>query len=133
MIKIVADTNILVSASFWHGNPYKIMLLAAKGRIEAFASIEIIEEFTNALRRDFKISEQEISERTENFLEIIKIVKPKRKIAEITEDPEDNKVLEAAAEIKADYVVSGDKHLLKLKEFEAIKIVKAKEFLELVK
>lgn len=58
MIKIVVDTNILVSASFWQGNPYKIMLLAAKGKIEAFASIEIIEEFAKALRRDFKISEQ---------------------------------------------------------------------------
>lgn len=55
------------------------------------------------------------------------------KIIEITEDLEDNKILEAASEAKADYIISGDKHLLKLKEFKGIKIVKAKEFLEFIK
>lgn len=51
MKKVVVDTNILVSASFWEGNPYKIMQLAAKGKIEAFASVEIFEEFAGALKK----------------------------------------------------------------------------------
>jgi len=82
MKKVVVDTNILVSASFWEGNPYKIMRLAAKGKIEAFASVEIFEEFARALKRDFKKSQQEIDERINTFLEVVKIVEPKTEVRE---------------------------------------------------
>lgn len=131
MIKAVVDTNILVSASFWKGNPYRIIRLAGRKEIEAFASAKILEEYARALRRDFKMQENEIGERTGNLLKMIKLVEPKAKITEIKEDPEDNRVLEAAVEAGANYIVSGDGHLLKLKEFRGIKIIKARQFLEL--
>lgn len=79
------------------------------------------------------MSVEQIKERTETFLQAIKIIEPKTKITEIREDPEDNKILEAALEAKADYIVSGDWHLLKLKEFKGIKIMKARQFLEEIK
>ncbi len=132
MTKIVADTNILVSASFWKGKPYNIIKLAAHGKIEIFSSTEILEEFAKVLKRDFKTEENELKERIETFLEILSIVEPKIKINEIKEDPDDNKVLEVAIEAMVDYIVSGDKHLLKLQEFRGIKIVKAREFLEII-
>jgi len=131
MTKIVVDTNILVSASFWKGNPYKIIELAAQGKIKVFSSAEILEEFARVLKRDFKTGEEEIKERIENFLEIINLVEPKIKIQEVKEDPDDDKVLEVAIEANADCIVSGDKHLLKIKGFKGIKIITAKEFLEM--
>ena len=59
----------------------------------------------------------------------LKLIEPKRKIVVVKDDPDDDKVIECAAEIAADYILSYDNHLLKLKEFEGIKIVKPEVFL----
>ncbi|MBU2476300.1 putative toxin-antitoxin system toxin component, PIN family [Candidatus Micrarchaeota archaeon] len=133
MKKAVVDTNILVSASFWKGNPFRVMRLAFEGKIEVFTSTEILLEYSKVLKRDFKLNETEVQERIDVFVSALKLVKPKNKINLIKDDPDDNKVLEAAFEADADYIVSGDKHLLKLKEFNKMKIVKPKEFLERIK
>jgi len=85
------------------------------------------------LKRDFKTEEQEITERISLFLEIIKLVEPKAKINEIKEDPTDNKFLECAVEAKADYIISGDKHLLKIKKFKETKILTPNKFLDILK
>lgn len=89
-----------------------------------------MEEFAKVLKRDFNTDENEIKERIETFLKIIKLVLPQIKIQAVKEDPDDDKVLEAALEANADYIVSGDTHLLKIKEFKGIKIITAKEFLK---
>ncbi|MFH1752357.1 MAG: putative toxin-antitoxin system toxin component, PIN family [archaeon] len=130
MIRIVIDTNILISASFWKGNPYKLIELAIKKEIDVFTSIEILEEYAEVIKRDFKTSEEELIEKINWFMQILKLVEPQTIIQEIKEDPDDNKILEAAVEAKANYIISGDKHLLRLEEFKGIKIVKVKEFLE---
>ncbi|MCG2722043.1 MAG: putative toxin-antitoxin system toxin component, PIN family, partial [Thermodesulfovibrionales bacterium] len=53
-------------------------------------------------------------------------------IEAVPEDPEDNKFIECALTCKADYIVSGDRHLLNLKEYAGIKILKASEFLAIL-
>jgi len=58
---------------------------------------------------------------------------PKRKVNVVKQDPDDNKFIEAALEGEADYIVTQDRHLLKLKEFEGIKIVTPEEFLRILK
>ncbi len=133
MIKTVLDTNILVSASFWKGNPYQITLLAAEGKIQLFSSAELMEEFSGILKRDFKLTEHQIQDRVNTFLEIITLIKPKTPLNEIKQDQTDNKILEAAIEAGAEYIVSGDRHILELKEFRGIKIVKPKQFMENMK
>jgi putative PIN family toxin of toxin-antitoxin system len=133
MIKVVVDTNILVSASFWKGNPYIIIQMAVKKEIEIFTSAAILKELAKALKRDFKIPEPELNERMSLFLGILTIIEPKIMIQAVKEDPEDNKILEAAIQANAGFVVSGDKHLLKLKEFKGIQIFTAKKFLEKMK
>lgn len=60
------------------------------------------------------------------------IAKPKEKLSVIEKDPEDNRVLECAQESKADYIVSGDVHLLGIKEYAGTKILTPNEFLELL-
>jgi predicted nucleic acid-binding protein len=62
-------------------------------------------------------------------LSFSKIIVPVEKVS-VAIDPDDNKVLEAALEANADFIVSGDKHLLNLKEFKGVRILTAKEFLD---
>jgi len=67
------------------------------------------------------------------IIEICTLVEPSRKIDFVKEDPADNKILECAVEANVDYIVTYDKHLLKLKEFEGIQIVSPAKFLEKMK
>ncbi len=132
MKKIVLDTNVLISATFWKGPSYEITILTIKQKIQSFTSIEILEEYGKILKRDFKQTEDEIHKKIKTILLFNKIINPTTKIIAIKEDPDDNKIIEAAIESKAKYIISGDKHLLKLKQFREIKIIKPREFLELI-
>ncbi len=133
MTKVVLDTNNLISATFWKGPSNEITLLAAKQQITAYTSIEIVNEYARILERDFKQSKSQIQEKVSGILSFSKIVDPKVKIDAVKEDSSDNKIVEAAVEADADYIVSGDKHLLKLHLYKKIQIVTAREFLEKMK
>ena len=97
-------------------------------------SEEILAEFIEVLDRPKfnSINQNEKTEFIKNISELGELVNPQQKFNIILEDPKDNKILEAAVEDKADYIVTGDEHLLKLKEFRKIKIVNANEFLEIL-
>ncbi|MCX6802964.1 MAG: putative toxin-antitoxin system toxin component, PIN family [Candidatus Diapherotrites archaeon] len=129
-VKVVLDTNILISAFFWNGNPHKILALCFSGRINVFSSQELIDELKNSIFRDFNVSEESLLAKINELLENIVLVCPVRRVF-TCEDPDDNKVLETALEAGVQFIVSGDKHLLKMKEFEGIRIMGAKEFLDL--
>jgi putative PIN family toxin of toxin-antitoxin system len=135
MKRIVVDTNILISALGWKdGNPRKTLDRCIQGKCKLIESIDLIKEFLAVIQRpkfDF-ISEDEKAEFLLEFIHICDTIEPKRKITLIMDDPNDNLVLECAFEGKADYIISGDEHLLKLKEFEGIKIISAADFLDLV-
>ena len=131
MKRIVVDTNILISASFWRGNPYKIIALGIERKVKIFSSREILEEYAASLRRDFKTPEKEINERINLLLGFVKIVEPKTTVSVVEDDPDDNKIIEAALDANARFIVTGDKHLLKIKKFKGIEIVTPKEFLEM--
>lgn len=136
MIKAVLDTNTLISALGWkEGNPRKVLELCILGKCKLIESMELIKEFVSVISRPkfYFINEEEKNQFLVFLLQISNLVEPKRKLDAIKDDPKDNIVLECAVESKADYIVSGDQHLLKLKEFCGIKIVTAKEFLDLVK
>ncbi len=136
-MKVVLDTNIWLSGIFWQGNPYKIIKLAEQKKIEIVISRPIIEEIVEVLNRDSRfqkfIEDRKIAIKglIETILFISTLInKPKTKINFVAEDPEDNKILEAAVEGNADCIVSGDRHLLDIGQFNTIKIMKARAFLE---
>jgi len=106
------------------------MNLALSGKVECFSSKELISEFKKVVLRDFLIPEEEFSARLLDLLEVALLVEPKQKVFAV-KDADDNKVLEAALEANADFIVSEDKHLLGLCVFKGIRIVSAKDFLEL--
>jgi len=133
VIKVVLDTNIIVSSMFWElGNPHKLVELAIDNKIKVFTSLEILQELEKILKRDFKEPEDIINRQVGLVLEFSDVIKPKVKINVIKEDPDDNKILECAVSSGADFMVTGDKHLLNLKNFGNIKIIKAREFLDII-
>ncbi len=90
-------------------------------------------ETVEVLERDFKYSKNEAKNIIEKILLFAKLIEPKQKVDVIKEDPEDNKVLECAIESfsdYSDYIVTYDGHLLKLKGYKGIKIVKPEEILK---
>lgn len=138
MIKAVIDTNILVSGLISpKASPAKIISLWRERKFVLVISEEIIEELKRVLLYSKIFQKYGLSERTiDKYLKIIKafseVVKPKERIELISSDTEDNKFLEAALEANVNFIVSGDKHLLDLKEFRGIRIIKAEKFLRLI-
>jgi uncharacterized protein len=131
LITIVAHTNVLISAILFGGNPQKILEKVLSNDISLILSRQILEEFEGVLcGKKFNYPPDVASAIAHEVELIAQILAPKRHIVVIQADPDDNMVLECAIAGKADYIVSGDAHLLDLKEFEAIRIVTPAEFLK---
>ena len=132
--KIILDTNIYISALGWEGNPKKIFNKVIEGKYELIISHKQFKEITTVLDYPKFVFIQEQKERFILLLnEIATIVKTKINVNVVKDDPSDNIILEPAAEINIDYIVSGDRHLLGLKEFNDAKIVTPQQFLEVAK
>lgn len=130
-MRVILDTNIFVSGIHWkQGASGRVVDSWLEGKFELISSQEIIDEIVETLR-DFKINIPIdkillwVSILADNAI----LVEPSLLFDIIKEDTDDNKFLEAGVEGNADYIVSQDSHLLKLKEFRGIKIVKPEEFL----
>ena len=128
--KVVIDTNVFVSAHLIsNGNPAKVIDYWVEGRFVLILSKPIIEEIIKVLHRK-RID----IERIEKLLSLISqktiTVTSKKEISIIKDDSDDNKFLECAVSGKADYIISGDTHLLDLGEYEGIKIVTPRRFLD---
>jgi len=133
-MRIVIDTNVLVSAIFWEGNESKVIGLAGKGKIKLLTSVALLSELGKVLKnKKFRLDERAVENHVQHILTLSELISPRCRLDAVHEDPTDNRVLECALEGKAEYIVSGDKHLLRMKKFRGIKIVRAKEFLEVLK
>jgi putative PIN family toxin of toxin-antitoxin system len=127
-MKIVLDTNVLISGIFWNGLPRKVVSLWAKNKIQLLITKQIFNEF---IRISKKIDNKGIA--TNKWaVRIIKnsIIVPDKELTTICRDPEDNKFLNCALVGNADYVISGDNDLLILKAVGSTKIVSPAQFLK---
>lgn len=130
MLKITPDTNILISSFISEGNEYKLLKLAKLGKIKIILSLDILKEFKEVIsRQKFSFSKEQIEKAFKQLLSLSEIIIPKVKIDIIKEDSTDNIILECALTGKVNYIVSGDKHLLKLKKYKKIKIIKTLEII----
>lgn len=133
MLKVTLDTNILVSSTISEGNEYELLKLAKLGKIRIVLSLDILKEFKDVISRSkFGFSEKQIADVTKHIISLSEIVIPKKKLDVIKEDPADNRILECAFAGKVKYIVSGDGHLLDLKKYKRIPIVKTSEFLKII-
>ncbi len=133
-LQLVVDTNILISALGWKGGkPYQLLQKCFNGELVLVLSPDIIEEFKEvALRPRLGFSPEEVDEFISALLEISHVVQPEKIPVYVLEDPDDDKIIAAAIAGKAHYLVSGDRHLLKLKQIKGIAILSPAEFLKFV-
>lgn len=130
--KIVIDTNNLISALGWEGKSKELFRKVIDKEYDLFISIKQIAELKEVVDYPkFSFSEEQKSKFLEILFEVANIVDTKTNLNVIKEDPDDNILLECATETDADYIISGDEHLKKLKEFRKIKIVSVSEFLKI--
>ncbi|MEA3428350.1 MAG: putative toxin-antitoxin system toxin component, PIN family [Thermodesulfobacteriota bacterium] len=131
MLKVVVDTNVFVSL-FFGGIPKRIIDLWKNGEIVLCLSQQIIEEYFEVLVRLGLKDNHDLESLTNLFAEgynsLFTAKTPQLKIVE--DDPDDDKFIECAVALGSKYIVSGDKHLKKIKKYIDIKIMSPKEFLE---
>lgn len=132
-IKVVLDTNIYISAIMFGGNPNKVLKLARVRQIKVFISAQILLEISEKLHKKFKLSEEDVAKILKGISKITELVQSRIKLDVVKEDSSDNKFLECAVVADSDYIITGDKHLLKLKRFEEVKIVTPADFLKILK
>lgn len=136
--RVVLDTNIWISIFLSKVLAREFEKLLIEEKIEIFTSKEILKEISRVLeypkiKKILESSGIRSKEVIEEILKVSTVVNPKEKFTVIEEDPEDNKFVECAVEACAEFLVSGDKHLLNLGQFKGIKIISAREFLDKAK
>jgi len=131
--KVVVDTNVLISAALFGGNPEKILDLVQENRITLLISDEILDEFKKVLHEKFSFSIVAASRAASVIKEIATIVTPDQKLNVIKLKESDNRILECAAAGNAQYIITGDtKHILPLKKYKKVKILRPSQFLKLI-
>jgi uncharacterized protein len=126
---IVIDTNVLVSGLGWKGKPNKILKLIEKNQYTLIISDEQLFEIERVIKYSklkFDITKQK---NILNYLKEISGLLISSLKVDLCRDPNDNMILASAIEANADFIITGDKDLLVLKEVNGIKIVTVSEFL----
>ncbi|MCL6106099.1 MAG: putative toxin-antitoxin system toxin component, PIN family [Actinobacteria bacterium] len=137
-LKVVLDTNVLVSALNFGGKPRAIMAYAhgrTTKRFDLFLSPFILNELSRTLSGEkFLWSAPKIERAAQLLVKWGDVVSTKKSISAISpeRDDSDNRILECAVKAQADLIVSGDSDLLDLKEYEGIKIMTPAQFLKIL-
>ena len=132
-LNVVLDTNVVIS-SLWGGIPFELIELWDKGAFCVIVSEDILDEYFAVFSR-FDLLEEDIEDITILFSnpKKTKCIFPKKRIYAVKKDPTDNKFIECAVEGNADCIISGDKHIVGLKDYKGIAILSPKQFLEYIK
>jgi putative PIN family toxin of toxin-antitoxin system len=130
-MRIVLDTNVFISGIFFTGPPFQILKTWRDGRVQLLVSPAILDEYQR-IGAELALRFRDVDVRS--FLDLLtvqaEIVLAPALPSVIHDDPSDDKFLEAALAGKAPYIISGDKHLLKLSVFQGIQILKPKDFVQ---
>jgi uncharacterized protein len=130
-MKVILDTNVLVSGIFFKGPPFRIFQIWKKGQIEIVISHEILEEYRRVIQ-DIGTHFPHID--ISNLFEMITL-KAHFTLSlalhpQVCDDPDDDKFFSAALVSKTSVIISGDKHLLDKSGFSGITVLKPSKFLE---
>jgi putative PIN family toxin of toxin-antitoxin system len=130
-VKVVLDTNVLVSATLSDGPPYHILKLAEEDAITSVTSPGIIEETRDVLSRDrVPFADDQVDDFVEKVLSVSRLVAPETNLHVIEDDPDDDMIVECAVAADADYIISGDSHLLELEQYDGIPVISPADFLD---
>ena len=133
MLRVVLDTNVLVSAVISNGKPRELLRKGIDNQFSIVTSDSILKELATMLRRPkFKTSEDEIHRIILAIIGSSEVTNVKSKFEAVKEDPKDDMVVNTAYDGRADIIVTGDKHLLEMENFRGIKIITIENMLELL-
>ncbi len=131
MLRVVLDTNVLISAVLFGGRPRQILEKAIRGDVRLCLSEAILKELKGVLQRSkFGYSCEMIRLIVTELMSIADFVNPSGTLNVVLENPENNRILECAVEVDANYIVSGDSHLLRLRRYRNTEILNVAGILE---
>jgi len=129
-MRVVFDTNIFISALVIPGSQAeRAISRIIEGRDELAISPDIIKEVLSVLSSKFGREREALSHVAVTLLDLGKLVRPDQRVRVLRDEP-DNRILECAASGKADLIVTGDKEMLRLKEYMGVRITSLREYLE---
>lgn len=129
-MRIVVDTNVVISGVFFGEKPREILKSIVGGRFKASATPDIVDEYNEIVEEMIVRKQGSISRNgLAGFIAKLDIIEPITHV-EVCRDPDDDKFISCAIDSKAIYIVSGDKDLLSIGDYEGIKIITAGKFCE---
>lgn len=136
-MRAILDTNVLISAFFWHGPPHQLLERIGKGAITLVSSQALLTELGEVIGREkfdaILIRSYTSRERSlEEVRRLVEIIDPPLLSERVCRDPDDDQILALAIAAQADFIVSGDRDLLVLRAFQGIPILTAAEALDFI-
>src|SRR5665647_879527 len=130
MVRVVLDTNVLVSALIDDGKPRRLVVeLLDKHTV--LLSRQMLAELADVLSRDkFTVTSSQVDRFVSSLVRMSKIVPDNARFKVVLEDPDDDKVLNTAYAGKAEFIFTGDRHLLVLEKFKKTKIINVNQMLD---
>ena len=134
-MKLVLDTNTVISGLLWHGAPRQVLDLARSGSISLFTSPKLLAELEDVLGRKkfaarLRAAQVTVDELVFGYAALATTIRAPNIEPVILADPDDDGVLACALAAKAEIIASGDSHLLGLKEYQGIRILTVNQVLE---
>ena len=125
------DTNVLISGLCFGGRPARVLEQALTGKIKLFTSAVLIDEFKAVMEAKFPGRQVAIMETLNELSQLWEVIPNTAlpRLRHVVADPTDDRVLECAVAAQADFILSGDRHLLNLKSFGKIPILAPSDFL----
>lgn len=128
-MRVVLDTNVLISGIFFSGLPARILAAWADGRFELVASIEVLAEYRRVAQRlQKKFSSIDINPVLDLVTREARLVEPASVAASACDDPDDIKFLACALAGGAKFLVTGDRALLRATGLQGIEVLTPREF-----
>lgn len=127
-MRVILDTNVVASGFLWGGVPRQLLQAAREKKLHIYTSTTLLLELTDILGRakfahKLAAAQLSVDQLVERYALLTTVVHPTVIPPTILDDPDDDQVLACAFAAKADLIVSGDRHLLDLKEHQGIRIV----------
>ncbi|MDO8369832.1 MAG: putative toxin-antitoxin system toxin component, PIN family [Candidatus Nitrotoga sp.] len=135
-MRLVLDTNVVASAILWGGSPKLLLQVRRERRVELYTSTPLLAELTDILGRSkfakkITASLLTVDQLVDHYVELVQVVRP-TPTPRIVSDPDDDVVIGTALAAKADLLVTGDRPLLSVSEYQGVRIVSVSEALELI-
>lgn len=130
-MKVVVDTNVMISGVFFGGAPRMILNAIIDEKITACATLEIVDEYQEIVEEMIVRKQGHLSKTIlDPLIQKLKLIEQQSSV-QVCRNPDDDKFLNCARDSGSVYIVSGDKDLLVIQDFEGIRIVTAKQFCDL--